>query len=109
MSTQYRTSPSAFVRYDKREVLGAENNVCRRSPPPSLRGGRIIMLAVDGLAALRALLKKWRNRRRTLRALAELDEDQLRDIGLTRDEASPGHPIGYRALAGLDEVRRHLP
>ena len=108
MSTQCRTSPSAFVRYDKREVLGAENNVCRRSPP-TLRGSRIIMLAVDGLAALRALLNKWRNRRRTLRALDELDEHQLRDIGLTRDEASPGHPTGYRALAGLDEVRRHLP
>src|SRR5262249_30210641 len=109
MSTQYRTSPSAFVRYDKREVLGAENNVCRRSPPPSLRGGRIIMLAVDGLAALRALLKKRGKRRRDLRGLAERDEDQLRDIRLPPGEGPPGHPIGYRALAGLDEVRRHLP
>lgn len=88
MSTQYRTPPRAFVR----------------SP---LRGCHFIPLAVDGLVALRASLKEWRNRRRTLRALDELDEHQLRDIGLTRDETSPGHPIGYRALARLDEVRRH--
>jgi uncharacterized protein YjiS (DUF1127 family) len=77
MSTQYRTPPSAFVRYE--------------------------------LAALVGSLKEWRNRRRTQRALAELDEHQLRDIGLTRDEASPGNPTGYRALADLDEVRRRLP
>ena len=90
MSAQYRTRPSAFVR----------------SP---LRGSHFIPPAVDGLVALRASLKEWRNRWRTLRALDELDEHQLRDIGLTRDETSPGHPIGYRALAGLDEVRRHSP
>jgi len=108
MSTQYRTPPSAFVRYDKREVLGAENNVWRRSPP-SARGSRIILLAVDGLVALHASLKEWRNRRRTLRALDELDEHQLRDIGLTRDEASAGYPTGYRALAELDEARPRLP
>jgi len=108
MSTQYRTPPNTFVRYDKREVFGAENNVSRRSPP-SLTGSHIILLAVDWLLALHASLKQWRNHRRTLRALAELDEHQLRDIGLTREEASPGHPTGYRGLAGLDEVRRHLP
>jgi uncharacterized protein YjiS (DUF1127 family) len=39
-----------------------------------------------------ASFKKWRNRRRTLRSLAGLDEHQLRDIGLTRDET------GYHAL-----------
>ena len=88
MSTQYRTPPRAFVR----------------SP---LWGSHFIPLAVDGLVALRASLKEWRNRRRTLRALDELDEHQLRDIGLTRDEASAGYPTGYRALAELDEVRRH--
>jgi uncharacterized protein YjiS (DUF1127 family) len=108
MSTQYRTPPSAFVRYDKREFFGAKNNVCRRSPP-SLRASHIALLAVDRLVALHESLKEWRNRRRTLRALAQLDEDQLRDIGLTRDEASPGHPVGYRALAELDQVRRHTP
>ena len=106
MSTQYGTPPNAFVRYDKREVLGTENKASRRSPP-SLRGNHLFLSALDWLVALRASLKQWRNRRRTLRALAELDEHQLRDIGLTRDEASPGHPTGYRALAGLDEVRHH--
>jgi len=39
--------------------------------------------------------KKWRNRRLTLRALADLN-DQLRDIGLARDEN------GYRPLEDLD-------
>jgi uncharacterized protein YjiS (DUF1127 family) len=108
MSTQYRTPPNTFVRYEKREVFGAENTVCRQSPP-SPRDRHIILLAADWLVALRASLKQWRNHRRTLQALAELDEHQLRDIGLTREEASPGHPTGYRTLAGLDEVRRHLP
>jgi len=108
MSTHYRTPPNTFVRYDQRKVFGAEDSVCRRSQP-SLRGGHIILLAVDWLVALHASLRQWRNHRRTLRALAELDEHQLRDIGLTREEASPGHPTGYLALAGLDEVRRHVP
>jgi hypothetical protein len=40
--------------------------------------------------------KKWRNRRPTLRALADLNEHQLRDIGLARDEN------GYRPLQDLD-------
>jgi uncharacterized protein YjiS (DUF1127 family) len=106
MSTQYRTPPNSFVRYDKREVLEAENNAYRRSPP-SLRRSHLFLPALDWLVALRVSLKKWRNRRRTLRALAELDEHQLRDIGLTRDEASRGHPRGYRALVGIDENRSH--
>ena len=104
MSTQYRTPPNSFVRYDKREVLEAEKNACRRSPP-TLRSSHLFLSALDWLVAPRASLKKWRNRRRTLRALDELDEHQLRDIGLTRDEASPGHPRGYRALAVIDEIR----
>jgi hypothetical protein len=43
-----------------------------------------------------ASFKKWRNRRLTLRALADLNEHQLRDIGLARDEN------GYRPLEDLD-------
>jgi uncharacterized protein YjiS (DUF1127 family) len=57
------------------------------------------------LVALHASFKKWRNYRRTLRALADLDEHQLRDIGLTREEALSG----YCALAEFKEVRRHSP
>ncbi|HXX07118.1 MAG TPA: DUF1127 domain-containing protein [Pseudolabrys sp.] len=39
--------------------------------------------------------KRWRQRRKTFRALAELDDRQLRDIGLTREQTH------YRALADL--------
>jgi uncharacterized protein YjiS (DUF1127 family) len=74
-----------------------------------LRDDHIVLLAIDALLALHASLKRWRKRRRTLRALADLDERQLRDIGVTRDdpffEASPallgGHK-SYRTLAELD-------
>jgi uncharacterized protein YjiS (DUF1127 family) len=69
-----------------------------------LRDDHIVLLAIDGLLALHTAFKKWRNRRRTLRALADLDERQLRDIGLTRDEAlgETTHK-SYRALAELDD------
>src|SRR5215471_13863878 len=103
MSTQYRTPLNAFVRYDKREVLGAENKACRRSPP-SPRGRHLFLRAFDWLVALRASLKLWRNRRRTLQALAELDEHQLRDIGLTRDEASPGDRKSTRLNSSHVEI-----
>lgn len=52
-----------------------------------LRDDHIVLLAIDAFLALRTSFKKWRTRRRTLRALADLDERQLRDIGLTHDEA----------------------
>jgi len=42
---------------------------------------------------------RWRNRRRTLKALADLDDRQLRDIGLTREDTH------YHALAGHEDVR----
>jgi uncharacterized protein YjiS (DUF1127 family) len=55
-------------------------------------------LAIDALLALHTLFKKWRSHRRTLRELADLDDHQLRDIGLTRDGSQ------YRSLAGSDEA-----
>lgn len=77
-----------------------------------LRDDHIILLAIDGLLALHASFKKWRSRRRTILALADLDERQLLDIGLTRDGAScnfpfksPGDHKSYRALAELDETQ----
>jgi len=63
-----------------------------------LRDDHIVLLAIDALLSLRGSLKKWRNRRKTLRALAELNDHQLRDIGLVRDGNK------YRALAGSDEA-----
>ena len=55
---------------------------------------------------LPASFRRWLRRRRTLRILAELDERQLRDIGLMRDDVSSlrlraWHKC-YRALANLD-------
>jgi hypothetical protein len=51
-----------------------------------LRDDHLVLLAIDAVLALHASVKRWQNRRRTLQALADLDERQLRDIGLTRDE-----------------------
>jgi uncharacterized protein YjiS (DUF1127 family) len=77
-----------------------------------LRDDHIVLLAIDAFLALRASFKKWRNHRRTVQALAELDERQLRDIGFTRGEAlseAPfkllGHQRSFRALAELDETQ----
>lgn len=42
---------------------------------------------------------RWCNRRRTLRALADLDDRQLRDIGLTRDDRQ------YHALAEHEDAQ----
>jgi Domain of unknown function (DUF1127) len=73
---------------------GGEN----RSVP--LRNDHVVLWAIDGLLTLHAALVRWRSRRRTLRALAELDDEQLRDVGLTR-----GHHKSYRALAEIDDTQ----
>lgn len=77
-----------------------------------LRDDHIVLLAIDAFLALHASFKKWRSRRRTLRALADLGERQLRDIGLTRDEALLetipkllSRHKSYRALAELDDTQ----
>jgi uncharacterized protein YjiS (DUF1127 family) len=57
-----------------------------------LRESHFVLYAVDALIRLHASFKKWRNRRLTLQALSDLNEHQLRDIGLARDET------GYRPL-----------
>jgi hypothetical protein len=120
MSTQFRNPPHAFVKHDDVKFFGTDtisvdhaarkrntnNSVACDRPSAPLRDGHIVLLAVDVLVALHASFKKWRNYRRTLRALADLDEHQLRDIGLTREEALLGHQ-NYRALAQHNEVRRH--
>jgi uncharacterized protein YjiS (DUF1127 family) len=96
MSTQFRT-PLNFARRDdiefwsKRATQDAEAR-----EPASLRDSHIVLYAVEALVTLHASFKKWRNRRLTLRALADLNEHQLRDIGLARDEN------GYRLLQDLD-------
>lgn len=112
MSTQFRT-PRNFVRRDDirfclgRAVQHAEprrKRICDSSllhkEPAALRGSHIVLYAVDALVTLHASFKEWRNRRLTLRALADLNEHQLRDIGLARDEN------GYRPLEDLDAERK---
>jgi len=114
MSKQFKSSPHTFVKHGEVKLFGANtigvghaapkrtNNksVVGNTPQAPLRDGHLVLLAVDGLVALQASFKKWRNHRRTLRALADLDEHQLRDIGLTRETALLGHQTDYRALLG---------
>jgi uncharacterized protein YjiS (DUF1127 family) len=72
----------------------------------------LVLLAVDGMLALYRLFVKWLRRWRTLGALAELDQRQLRDIGLTREDTPSRSPFdildlhkSYRALAELDDTQ----
>ena len=123
MSSLFRSPPSAFEKHDDFELfdvhktasvdgllaepeLRHKSSAARKTPPILLRDDHIVLLAIDAVLALHASFKKWRNHRRTLRALAELDERQLRDIGLTRDGIlfmTPVELLGpYRPLAEFD-------
>jgi len=64
----------------------------------------IVLLAIDVLLALHASFKKWRRHRRALRALADLDERQLNDIGFTRDEA--WSETAFKLLGSSKELPR---
>jgi uncharacterized protein YjiS (DUF1127 family) len=114
MSKHLRTVPSVFLHYhgltlpqcavDRSQLEGRRKRLqqrpdgsCQHQASFVLRDDHVVLLAIDALLALYASFKKWRNRRRTLRALADLDDRQLRDIGLTRDGDQ------YRSLAGSDE------
>ena len=89
MSTLFKNSPGTFAEYEN-----------RNSPAPDiLRGDHLVVVTIDRLLALQAAFKRWRKRRKTLRALADLDDRQLRDIGLTRDDRH------YHALAEHEDVR----
>jgi uncharacterized protein YjiS (DUF1127 family) len=75
-----------------------------------LREDHIVLLAIDAVLAAHAAVRRWLKLRRTRRALAELDDRQLRDIGITRSEAMcessrwwPGRDKSRRALAELDD------
>jgi uncharacterized protein YjiS (DUF1127 family) len=115
MSEQLRSTPSVFVQYEdfnppertKIRVQSRGKTLEQNRGGPSrdhnssvlLRDDHIVLLAIDALLALHTSFKKWRNRRRTLQALADLDDRQLRDIGLTRDDYK-----SYCAL-GDDDAR----
>ena len=109
--------PSKFVKHDRFEVdhrtvtinaLYEVQSNCKR--PVALRDDHVILAVIDGLVYLYTSFKRWRSRRRTLRALADLDERQLRDIGLTRNDPlfdvhfrSPAYHDDYRAFPELDD------
>lgn len=117
MSTLFKTPPSIFTRYeiprlpDGRAVTAPaeagqqklEQNcrvsANREAASVQLRDDHIVLLAIDGLLALHAAFKKWRQHKRTMRALADLDERQLRDIGLTREQTH------YHVFDELDDAR----
>ena len=114
MSKHFRTVPSVFLRYhgltlpqhavDRTQLEGGQERLhqkrdgsCQHQAFVLLRDDHVVLLVIDTLLALHASFKKWRNRRRTLLALGDLDDHQLRDIGLTRNGDQ------YRSLAGSDE------
>src|SRR5262245_59996704 len=88
MSTPFKIPPGTFVEY--------ENPMSPAAEP--LRDDHLVLLTIDRLLALHAAFKRWHKRRKTLRALADLDVRQLRDVGLTRDQ---GH---YEPLAELENA-----
>ena len=119
MSTHFKFPPSAFVKHDTAQLIGhverklqdkGNNLVLKHSANP-LRDGHVVLVAIDVLVALHAAFRKWRNHRRTLKALDELDEHQLSDIGLRREQASDSHFFsgphrGYRPVNGADDPKR---
>ena len=95
----FRFSPDALIGQDQVAFHEAKNTTtgeperrkqnCNHSIDArnfSLRDDHIVLLAIDCILALHARFENWRRRRRTLRALAQLDEHQLRDIGLNRSK-----------------------
>ena len=108
--TLSRFSHSTFLKDEsQRGKQTCNGRVAYKAPSILLRDDHIVLLTIDALLALHASLKRWRKRRRTLRALADLDERQLRDIGLTRDgpffeapTARLGGHKSYRTIAELD-------
>ena len=121
MSKHIRTVPSVFLHYhgltlpqralDRTQLVEGGRQKLQQKGDAScelqassalLRDDHIVLLAIDTLLSLHRAFNKWRNRRRTLRALADLDERQLRDIGLAREGL--GYHSKYRALAELDDT-----
>ena len=109
----FRFPPDKFVKHDQVDLHEAKNittgesvrkQSCNKSIDAKsvlLRDDHIVLLAIDCLLALHARFKNWRHRLRTLRAFAQLDERQLRDIGLTRSKT-----VDEKALWTLRKDRR---
>ena len=110
--------PDVFVRQGNLNANNCGNTDAAKTPNAEhcnsatnenrsvlLRDDHVVLWAIDGLLALHAAFVKWRNHRRTFRALADLDEEQLWDIGLTRDSPMLAKHKSYRALAELDDTQ----
>jgi len=89
-----RFTSRGFAGHEGLELYGADpsatgtENRHKISGPVLLRDDHIVLLAIDGLLTLHAAAKRYFAGRRTRRILSALDDRQLRDIGLTRDEIS---------------------
>lgn len=98
-------SNDLLCRNDKK-VTGLE-----RLQAELARSDHVLFLVVDAIVAMHAAFRRWRDRRETRRALAELNDQQLRDIGLEREEIvlapawSWAGERSYRALARLDDAQ----
>jgi len=132
MSTLFKYPPRSFIKHKGFKFADTQRAVrtgdtARTTPAQSdtravdpriaaflLKDDHLALMAIDGLLALYAKFKAkfqtWRSRRRTLKALAGLNDRQLRDIGLSRgDMLFKDSPTlwrrheSYRALAELDE------
>ena len=72
------------------------------------QGNHVLFLVVDAIVAVYSTFRRWLSRRRTQRALANLDDRQLRDIGLTRGAAGV-EPVAWwwqrdKSYRVLDEL-----
>ena len=67
------------------------------------QSNHVLLLVVDAIVAVHSAFGRWLSRRRTRRTLANLDDHQLRDIGLTRgtmyQSPSLGAANGIRTTA----------
>jgi uncharacterized protein YjiS (DUF1127 family) len=83
-----------------------ENREFRSKRPPSpLREDHIVLMAIDAVLALHQAVKRYFEHHRTRRALAKLDDHLLRDIGVTRSQASRE---SRRWRSGPDKCHRAL-
>ena len=73
-----------------------------KTDPRPLRDDRFLAFITDAAAALRVAARRWLHRRRTRELLTALDDRQLRDIGLTRDDLA-----SECSLSRAVRTRRH--
>lgn len=85
-------------------------NSPRKADSALLRKDHIVFLVMDAVLAGHAAVMRWWEYWRTRQVLAELNDQQLRDIGVTRAQALresrrwwPGRDMSRRALAEIED------